>query len=126
MPNKLAKRRHQACLNQSHRCFYCKFEMWECDPKGFATTHKISLRQAQFFKCTAEHLEARMDGGSDAPSNIVAACAFCNRTRHKIKNPPDPEEMRRYVEKRLAKGLWNASVFNRPAQHTRALRPCRC
>lgn len=115
MPTKLVKYRRQAFEQQSHRCYYCGFEMWENDPVRFASAHKITLRQAQLFMCTAEHLEARMDGGSNTPSNIVAACAFCNHGRHKIKNPPEPDEMRRYVEKRLAKGLWNACVFNRPA-----------
>ena len=111
MPNSLVKHRHQAFLNQSERCYYCGFAMWEANPEAFAAKLKISLAQASRCQCTAEHLKARQDGGSDSKSNIVAACAYCNRGRHKIKNAPSPEAMRRYVEKRLANGLWNAAIF---------------
>lgn len=116
MPTKLAKRRHQAFLSQAHRCYYCEFEMWEGSPDKFAIAYQLTLRQAKWLMCTAEHLEAKMDGGSNAQYNIVAACAFCNRARHRLKHPPAPEEMRRYVQKRLAKRLWNSLLFNRPPQ----------
>ena len=62
------------------------------------------------FKCTAEHLLAKQDGGKDDESNIVAACHFCNQKRHKCKNPKDPISYKHYISTRLSKGRWN-SVF---------------
>lgn len=56
--------------------------MWEDDLELFARTLGLTLRQAQKLRATAEHLQARSDGGLDHPSNIVAACAHCNHRRH--------------------------------------------
>jgi 5-methylcytosine-specific restriction endonuclease McrA len=56
----------------------------------------------------AEHLKARSEGGNDHPENIVAACQFCNQTRHKRKQPLAPEEYRRMIHRRLAQGRWHS------------------
>jgi len=39
---------------------------------------------------TAEHLEARCEGGADSTDNIVAACRFCNGRRHRAKVARNP------------------------------------
>jgi len=107
MPSNLSKYRHQSFLSQAHRCYYCGFLMWEHNPEQFAAIHKISLAQAQRFKCTAEHLEARKDGGADSRSNIVAACLYCNQTRHRIKPAPSPDKLRVQVAKQLQNNGWH-------------------
>lgn len=58
-------------------------------------------------QCTAEHLIPRSEGGSDMPSNIVAACLHCNGTRHKRKIPPSPGRYLSLVRSRIAEGRWH-------------------
>lgn len=60
-------------------------------------------------QCTAEHLVARGEGGPDCDANIVAACAHCNRTRHKRISLPKPEAYRQDVAKRVKRGAWHQS-----------------
>lgn len=107
MPSSLSKHRHQAFLSQNHRCYYCGFEMWEIDPTQFAATHKISVEQASRFQCTAEHLVARQDGGTNIQKNIVAACKYCNHTRHRMKPAPCPDALRRAIAKQIKNGSWH-------------------
>jgi hypothetical protein len=79
----------------------------------FAMKYKATSKNATFFKCTAEHLLAKQDGGKDSESNIVAACHFCNQKRHKCKTPKDPISYKRYVSTRLGKGKWNSALITR-------------
>ena len=58
-------------------------------------------------QCTAEHLVARREGGRDIASNVVAACAHCNHTRHKRKRPPDPAAYRSEIRRRVGCGKWH-------------------
>jgi hypothetical protein len=81
--------------------------MWENKQKEFARKHDITQNYAARFQCTAEHLFARCDGGSNQESNIVAACRFCNSTRHKCKKPPTPEKYKSHICKRLKMGKWH-------------------
>lgn len=108
MHTKLVRSRKSAFNVQSGRCFYCSFPMWENAPESFAQSNKISLSQARRLKCTAEHLEARKDGGTDVRENIVAACLWCNQHRHRIKQTPNPSAYQRHVKSRLSKGGWHA------------------
>ncbi|WP_235818238.1 HNH endonuclease [Halopseudomonas bauzanensis] len=80
--------------------------MWQDAAEPFAKSHRISVAQARPFQCTAEHLKARQDGGSDGPRNIAAACIRCNRTRHKGKKTPEPMQYQELVQKRLDRGGW--------------------
>lgn len=57
--------------------------------------------------CTAEHLIAKKDGGTNALANIVAACRFCNSTRHARKKPLPPEKYKQLVRGRLEGGRWH-------------------
>ena len=109
MPSKLARHRNSAFIFQSGRCYYCNFPMWESNLESYAQLHNISKSQAKFFRCTAEHLVARQDGGKDTEKNIVAACVWCNQKRHSRKLAPPPNEYRQLVKQRLLDGRWFCS-----------------
>lgn len=94
-PNQLLRSRQLAFNQQGGKCYYCGLPMVLSDQEG-----------PKHLRCTAEHLLARSEGGSDAPSNIVAACFYCNHKRHQRKNPPEPERYRAEIRKRVQKGGW--------------------
>lgn len=117
---KLIRSRNLAYIRQSGRCFYCSCPMWRHDLNGFAERHGLSMGEARGLQCTAEHLRARMDGGNDDESNIVAACYICNTRRHARKRPLEPEAYKRFVQKKLALGCWHSkSVLKLRAQSDR-------
>lgn len=95
MANRLIHSRQLAFGHQGGRCYYCGL------PMGLADAHGPAL-----LRCTAEHLTARSEGGQDDPSNIVAACLHCNRTRHKRKHPPQPQRYREEVRRQVEQGRW--------------------
>jgi hypothetical protein len=80
--------------------------MWLEDPDELSIPFGLTTRESARFQCTAEHLVARQDGGRDAADNIVAACRFCNATRHRLSSPPDPAAYRRRVLFRLDASRW--------------------
>ena len=107
MSSRLAKLRRSAFLAQSGCCFYCGLPMWEDDPELFAQTLGLTLRQVQKLRSTAEHLQARCDGGLDHRSNIVAACAHCNQKRHVGRKVARSwAEHKAWVQRRLSAGAW--------------------
>lgn len=112
MPSKLSKARNKAYRQQHGLCVYCEKPMWLDDPEAYANKYLITLRQAKIFRCTAEHLVARQDGGKDNLVNIAAACLFCNRLRHNRKTPLEPLRFKSLVARRLKKSRWN--TINRP------------
>lgn len=77
------------------------------DPRTFAKAHCITVAQARRLECTAEHLQARQDGGTSARSNIVAACLDCNQQRHRRKRPLEPGAHGQWVTKRIREGRWH-------------------
>jgi hypothetical protein len=91
---------------QGGLCYYCGQPMWEEGLEAFARAQGLSLGRAVWFRCTAEHLVARCDGGRDVPGNIVAACLFCNRTRHAAKVPRDRLAYKARVQRRMVAGRW--------------------
>tara|TARA_R100001163_G_scaffold61561_2_gene51653 strand:+ start:670 stop:1044 length:375 start_codon:yes stop_codon:yes gene_type:complete len=103
------KFRNLAFRKQGGFCYYCNFPMWEKDIAGFSSRYNLSLRQANQFKCTAEHLLARQDGGKDVEDNIVAACLACNHKRHRGKRKvvPEPQEYIELIQQRLEQGRWH-------------------
>jgi len=107
MPRKIIYHRKQAFSEQDGRCYYCKFPMWIKDQEGFALKHKISVSEAKKFQCTAEHLQARCDGGGNEKKNIVAACRYCNENRHKRKKPPVPYRYKEMIQNRIKKKKWH-------------------
>jgi 5-methylcytosine-specific restriction endonuclease McrA len=125
MSKSLAHSRAKAYARQSGRCFYCGLPMWTEDAREFASTYGITPAQAGRLQCTAEHLEARQDGGSDSASNIVAACWHCNQGRHRPKEALPPDRFKQLVRKRMNQGRWHdRRVLRRFCDFTR--RPERC
>lgn len=67
----------------------------------------IPAKSASRLRCTAEHLQARCDGGRDEASNVVAACEHCNQTRHRLRPPPHPNAHLKGIRKQIAHGGWH-------------------
>jgi 5-methylcytosine-specific restriction endonuclease McrA len=104
MPTKIQNLRLRAFQQQQGRCWYCGVQMWHRDP---AELPGIPAKNSSRLRCTAEHLQARCDGGRHEASNVVAACAYCNHTRHKIKPPPAPNTYFQRIRKKIAQGGWH-------------------
>lgn len=111
MSNSFTKHRAHAFTNQDGRCYYCTARMWLQKSAEFATKHGVSEREAARFQCTAEHLVARQDGGTNQPQNIVAACRFCNVTRHRRLSPLPSDRYRSLVSRRLNCLKWHPAKF---------------
>jgi hypothetical protein len=109
MHKSLTRARNAAFVAQGGRCYYCNFPMWQSRPSLFAQMHGLSLAQCSRFQCTAEHLMPRRRGGTHSPSNIAAACRYCNCGRHRRNGDLSPASFRRFVLARLASGRWHPS-----------------
>lgn len=99
--------RSLAFNRQGGRCYCCGLPLWLKNPAPLTSKYCLGTKQTKYLQCTAEHLQARCEGGTNESHNIAAACGKCNRTRHKMKVPPTPEKMRQLVKKRVAKGTWH-------------------
>lgn len=111
----LRRQCYQAFIAQDEYCYYCDHPMWIGSEHEFAVVHGISHRQARHFRCTGEHLIPYSEGGDCGSGNIVAACHFCNRQRHRRKRVPDPITYRKFVQKRVSAGRWNSYLL--PFRH---------
>lgn len=111
-PNKIRKLRHQAFVRQSGRCCYCTLPIWEGNPAEFTARYCVSLRKAKYLLCTAEHLIAQKDGGSDTAQNVAAACSWCNHMRHfrRQDKAPSPEKYKNRVTQLIAKRQWHPAI----------------
>lgn len=101
--------RRKKMIAQEGLCYYCGLHMWDealnlCLPVSCRAT-----RLPKILRCTAEHLHPRSEGGANTPDNIVAACWYCNISRHRRKRPQSPEGHRVHVQKRMAAGRWHAA-----------------
>lgn len=105
--DKLVRIRFESFRRQAGRCTYCHVLMWIEDCVSFAANHRISIAVAKLLQCTAEHLQARRDGGKDRAENIAAACKRCNQGRHRRKVAPEPMRFHEFVQQRLAKKRWH-------------------
>jgi 5-methylcytosine-specific restriction endonuclease McrA len=114
--NRIAQFRATAFHSQFGLCFYCGLPMFLGDSKAFAVQHEIRPKSADLFKCTAEHLVPRGDGGTDSPENIAAAHRYCNQRRHHRKIIPAPDKFGAHVRNRVASGRWWPNGF--PVQLT--------
>lgn len=94
---------------QAGRCYYCELPTWESHGKAFAKRLGIPRKLVRHLRCTAEHLKARRDGGGDEPSNIVAACEWCNQKRHAdgASAAPTPELHKMEVRRQVLRGEWH-------------------
>ncbi|CAN7592828.1 HNH endonuclease [Variovorax sp. LjRoot175] len=83
--------------------------MWQDDPAAFVSQWGCTSRQARWLRCTAEHLVARQDRGTDARANIVAACLHCNTRRHlgRQRTAPSASVFKAQVERLMARGRWH-------------------
>ncbi|ACC75207.1 HNH endonuclease [Paraburkholderia phymatum] len=109
MSSSSARIRTRAFIRQSGRCYYCRCLMWN-DIIGLTAMAKnfaLPLRQVRYLQCTAEHLNPRMNGGSNSHRNIVAACRTCNARRHRAKAPRDPISHQRHVQNRMRRKKWH-------------------
>lgn len=91
---------------QAGCCYYCGQPMWSDDDAAFRAQFNLTRRRALLFQCTAEHLKARSEGGASGRANLVAACWFCNQTRHRAARAKAPDAYRAHVRRRLALGRW--------------------
>ena len=94
--HKLRRFRKVAARRQQHRCHYCDVPMWTKNPEMFAELHGLRPEDSGHFQCTAEHLVARRDGGVEH-HNVVAACRYCNITRHEADEPLPADRYREQV-----------------------------
>ncbi len=102
----LKKPRTIAHFHQNGRCYYCNKPMWIKNPSEINNKCKITPKQARLLQCTGEHLVSHSDGGNISSSSIVAACWFCNQSRHGRVKPISAEEFKLYVSKRINSGKW--------------------
>ncbi|KAB2891612.1 MAG: HNH endonuclease [Desulfobulbaceae bacterium] len=114
MSSRLTRNRSKAFKNQKGLCFYCNKPMWEENIQEFSSRNGLTIKQAYRLRCTAEHLIARCDGGTDSSRNIVAACLRCNQSRHRTrKQAPSPTIYRKRVLKIMRKGGWHNQAIHK-------------
>jgi hypothetical protein len=109
----VSKHRTLAFEAQAGRCYYCHLPMWKENARRFARTYGITRAQAKAFRCTAEHLQAKQDGGGDEQENIAAACHYCNERRHTMEIVLSPADYREFVQKELRAGRWHPAEVSR-------------
>ena len=108
MSNHLIRYRKQALIRQDGRCCYCKLPVVpQSNLNDFASVHGLSKANAKALQCTAEHLQARCDGGRDKANNIAAACITCNQRRHRMNPAPTPDRYRQIVQRQMERGIWH-------------------
>ncbi|MFC6282877.1 MULTISPECIES: HNH endonuclease [Polaromonas] len=107
MTQKIAKARLRAYNRQGGLCHYCGKPMILAGGGAGICDKAVPRDFLRRMACTAEHLIAKRDGGTNAFTNIVAACRFCNSTRHARKTPLPPEKYKQLVLKRLRGGHWH-------------------
>ncbi len=122
MPSILAHLRTLAFQHQSGRCYYCCCPMWQQSPEAFVATFHLSKRQARNLQCTAEHLQARVDGGGDCEGNIVAACRLCNARRHQRKDARDAIHHKAHVARLMGRKRWHDPWVFEKVLHSGAVR----
>jgi len=106
------KNRLLAFEKQKGRCYYCGVPMWLDNLSEFTAKYGISEKKAKHFACTAEHLLARQDGGTNEMQNIVAACYFCNSRRHRALTVLPSEKYRERVMDRLRRQKWHPIEYH--------------
>ena len=110
---RLLRYRQQAFKKQKGRCYYCGVPMWLGNIDEFAGNFGMKESDIKRFQCTAEHLIARQDGGTDDRGNIVAACLYCNSTRHQASEALPSNEYRKYVMRLIRRQEWHPMEFHR-------------
>ena len=106
MQRNIKEIRNRKMRTQKGLCYYCEQPMWTGCVDEFCVSLNIPRKKASLFQCTAEHLLANQNGGLVSENNIVAACRYCNATRHKALQPLGPIEYKSKVLKRIRAGRW--------------------
>lgn len=121
MRSQISDLRRRAYDAQAGLCFYCQFPMWISDTQHFARRWGIPISAVHRFRCTAEHLAPVSQGGRNEPGNMVAACWFCNQTRHRSREVRKPARYVEHVSRRVAAGRWHplaaSNLSMRPRLH---------
>ena len=112
MSQSLKTKRARACKSQNGKCYYCQISMWLPNVTDGLFRSRITAKAKYRIRCTAEHLTARSDGGTGASENLVAACRFCNQTRHRRPRPLSSEKFRERVMSRVRAGKWHPTYFH--------------
>ena len=113
MPSRICALRRRTFHRQGRRCYYCGVTMWLLSSDELPGGSPSAAAAARL-RCTAEHLLPKSEGGKNMASNVVAACAHCNHSRHRRRRALPPAEYRRLVERRLNRAAWHqAWVFER-------------
>lgn len=116
--------RSTAFFRQDGYCYYCDCQMWLANPVPFMAEYGITELQARRLQCTGEHLHPASEGGGTTLANIVAACWFCNVTRHRRAKPQSPSAYRARVRGRMAQGRWQQRwVFERGLSRISSSKP---
>jgi hypothetical protein len=101
MSTYLTRLRKRAFLSQNTLCYYCEQVMWL---PGFNAGLGHSPSHLQ---CTAEHLVPVSEGGKTSRNNIVAACLFCNQTRHRTGCVLSPQQYKELVQRYVQGEGWH-------------------
>ena len=101
------KAREAAYIQQDARCYYCNQPMWLGNPDDFTRRFNLKESQCRKLQCTAEHLYALKDGGGNGRQNIVAACLYCNQSRHRRRKEIEPQAFKALVERRQSARRWH-------------------
>ena len=115
----IKKLRLSAFLKQNGCCFYCGFPMWERGQASlFAQSYPLPSKLIDLCQSTAEHLQARQDGGRDSRNNIAAACKHCNASRHRGRADQAPSPSKYKSQIRAQVKHWHPawSVLNKAKQ----------
>ena len=107
MMTKVQKLRQSAFQRQNGCCFYCGNPMWERRQASlFGQQHPLPPSLLDLCQSTAEHLQAKQDGGKDSRNNIAAACKYCNAIRHQGRTgqAPSPDTHKAQIRARAKRG----------------------
>jgi 5-methylcytosine-specific restriction endonuclease McrA len=77
-------------LRDEFRCVYCGANLHGADPEGI----------------TLDHIKCWIDGGSNAPTNLITACRHCNCSRqdkllHQYADPHTRKAVRRQARRKI-------------------------
>ncbi len=106
MKKEVLKYRNAAAQSQKWHCYYCGLPM---GGNGSPYAKAIPSEKIRLL-VTAEHLQARQDGGKESRANIVAAHGVCNHCHHKAKITKSPAQFAIRVKSRVAKKSGSTTV----------------
>lgn len=115
----IKKLRLSAFLKQNGCCFYCGYPIWENGQAPlFAQSYPLPPGLIDLCQSTAEHLQARQDGGKDSRNNIAAACKHCNASRHlgPVGQAPSPDKYKSQIRAQLKQWHPAWSVLSKAKQ----------